>query len=170
MGVATSPDTKKHLIWCKKTTKHIDFVTPSGNIVRARIAQARDAIRAMEANRREGLADWVITASYYAKYFAVSALFAQFGIKCENHACSVTLFEYLFDDIISQDKIHNFAQSKDQRIEAQYYSSAKNVDLDAVTHQTKLFVLDMENLLDNVRSGKQQTSAVEQRINDLKSW
>lgn len=170
MGVAAWPDTKKHLIWCKKTIKQIDVVTSSENIARARIAQARDSIRAMEVNRHEGLADWVITASYYAKYFAVSALFAQFGIKCENHACAVTLFGYLFDDIISQDTIHNFAQSKDQRIEAQYYSSAKNVDLDEVTHQTKRFVLDMENLLDNVRSGKQQTSVIERRINDLKSW
>jgi uncharacterized protein (UPF0332 family) len=170
MGVTASPDTKKHLLWCKKTTKYIDFVTPSENIARAHIAQARDSIRAMEVNRREGLADWAITASYYAKYFAVSALFAQFGIKCENHACAATLFEYLFNGIISHDKIHNFAQSKDQRIEAQYYSSAKNVNLDEVTHQTKRFVIDVEHLLDNIRSGKQQTSVIERRMNELKSW
>jgi len=170
MRMTTSPDTKKHLIWCKKATKQIDFATPSENIARARIAQARDSIRAMEVNRHEGLDDWAITASYYAKYFAVSALFTQFGIKCENHACAVTLFGYLFDGIISQDKVDNFTQSKDQRIEALYYSSAKNVDLDEVTHQTKLFVLEMENLLDDIRSGKQQTSVIEQRINDFKSW
>lgn len=34
--------------------------------------------------------------SYYAKYFAVYALFCKIGLKCEIHDCTISLFRYLF--------------------------------------------------------------------------
>jgi len=163
-------NTQRHLTWCKKTAHAIEFRNPSTNVVRAHITQARESIQSMDLNRGAGIVTWTLTTSYYAKYHAVTALFEEFGIKCENHACAVTLFEYLFDNYVARDDIDDFAASKDQRIDAQYYSAVTNVDLEEVANQTKRFVLDIEQLLDDFRAGRQQKNVVEQRINVLKSW
>jgi hypothetical protein len=48
----------------------------------------------MEANRREGIAEWAVFTGYYAEYFIVYALFAKLGVKSEIHLRTITSFEY----------------------------------------------------------------------------
>ena len=56
--------------------------------------------------------------SYYTMYNSLTALLFRVGIKCENHAGSVILFNKLFGrtDLF---KVISFA--KDERIDKQYY-------------------------------------------------
>jgi len=175
MGVAErESEIIKDLKWCRNHA-HIKFVPPSADIVKGNIAQAREDLQAMNVMAKANIVAWTINSGYYAKYHVVSALFDEFGVKCENHACVVKLFEYLFADVVSQDDIDNFALSKDERIEAQYYSSALKEDLneanlDDAVKQSRQFGFKREKLLDEFRSGKQNTTALKQKIDDIKIW
>lgn len=89
----------------------------------------------MKVNAEAEIIDWAVSASYYAKYFAVYALFWKLGVKCEIHECTIALFEYLFRGKVSDDLI------KELRV---------SVDLDKVTEQTTAFVLKIEELIDSL--------------------
>jgi uncharacterized protein (UPF0332 family) len=146
------PDDKRHLIWCLKQNKGIRQVNPSDNLVRAYLEKSRTALKSMEVNAQANLAEWAISASYYAKYFAVYALLSKIGIKCEIHDCTITLFEYLFSDNAPVEIIKDLRNSKDDRVEAQYYTHEIKVDLEQVMLTTKRFVVELEKLLDGLDS------------------
>lgn len=164
------PNTISQLTWCKNVTNAINFVKPSDNVARAHLERARSSIRSMDANWREqGLDDWVITTSYYAKYFAVSALLDRVGLKCENHSCVATLFDYLFSGIVPEARLQDFTKSKEDRIEAQYYSSTTNMQVGSSMQQTKVFVLEMEQLFQSIRPNSKRAMELAKRVQGLKS-
>jgi len=87
---------EEHLKWCFKQRSGIKLAKPSNNLKKAYLEKARNAIKSMDVNAREGISEWAVSASYYAKYFTVYALLSKIGFKCEIHDCTITLFEYLF--------------------------------------------------------------------------
>ena len=91
---------KDYLSWCAGKDKGIKLVAPSENLVRAYLEKSRTAIKSMELNANAGITEWAVSASYYARYFAVYALMSKIGVKCEIHDCTIALFAYLFGDII----------------------------------------------------------------------
>ena len=93
-----------------------------------------------------------VSASYYAKYFAVYALLCKIGAKCEIHDCTITLFEFLFSDTISAEIVKDLRNSKSDRIETQYYTQEITVDLSQVLLATRRFVLEIEKTLDGLNS------------------
>ena len=108
----------------------------------------------MEINAQAGLAEWAISASYYAKYFAVYSLLSKIGVKCEIPDCTITLFEYLFCDSVPKGIIKDLRNSKEDRVEMQYYTHEISVDLEQVMKKTKKFVLEIENVIDGLNSEK----------------
>ena len=108
----------------------------------------------MEINAQAGLVEWSVSASYYAKYFAVYALLSKIGVKCEIHDCTITLFEYLFSDSIPNEIVKELRDSKENRVEAQYYTQEISVDLEQVITKTKQFVLEIEKIIDALNSDK----------------
>lgn len=124
-----------YLKWCLKQSKGIKLLKPSENLARAYLGKSRNALKAMKVNAEAEIIDWAVSASYYAKYFAVYALFWKLGVKCEIHECTIALFEYLFRGKVSDDLI------KELRV---------SVDLDKVTEQTTAFVLKIEELIDSL--------------------
>lgn len=120
------------------------------NLVRAYLKKSRNALKAMEVNSQAGLTEWAVSASYYAKYFAVYSLLSKIGVKCEIHDCTIAVFEYLFSDRISPDIIKDLRNSKFDRVEAQYYTEELTVDLEEVLEKTKRFVLEIEKVLDSL--------------------
>lgn len=143
---------KRHLNWCLKQHKGIRLVTASENLVKAYREKAKNALKSMEINAQAGLVEWVISASYYAKYFAVYSLLAKIGVKCEIHDCTITLFEYLFCDSVPEEVIKDLRDSKADRVEMQYYTHQVGVDLEQVMKGTKKFVLEVENVADGLNS------------------
>jgi uncharacterized protein (UPF0332 family) len=152
-GVTMSDD-KRHLIWCLKQSKGIRLVKPSDNLVNAYLEKSRNALKSMEVNAQASIIEWGISASYYAKYFAVYALLSKIGIKCEIHDCTITLFEYLFSNDASAEIINDLRNSKEDRVETQYYTHEIKVDLEQVIQKTKRFVLEIEKVLDDLDSEK----------------
>lgn len=125
---------------------------PSDNLTTAFLGKSRNALKSMEINAKAGIVEWAISASYYARYFAVYGLLAKIGVKCEIHDCTIALFEYLFDDTVSTQLIQELRDSKRNRVETQYYPITMETDLEEEMSQTKNFVLVIEKTLDSLNS------------------
>ena len=93
---------KKYLRWCTRQNKGIKLVNQSKNLQAAYLKKSQTAIQSMQVNAKEDIVEWAISASYYAKYFAIYALLSRLGIKCEIHDCTIALFGYLFGNDISK--------------------------------------------------------------------
>jgi uncharacterized protein (UPF0332 family) len=158
---------KRHLNWCLKQHKGIRLVTASENLVKAYQEKAKNALKSMEINAQAGLVEWAVSASYYAKYFAVYSLLSKIGVKCEIHDCTITLFEYLFCDTVSSEIIKDLRNSKENRVETQYYTQEIHVELDQVMKKTKKFVLEIDKVIDGLNS--ERITELQKRIKVLAS-
>lgn len=147
-------DQSERLKWCFKRQGRVKLVNPSENLAAAYTKKAENAIRSMEVNASAGLYDWLLSARYYAMYFAVYALFSKIGIKSEIHDCTIAIFEYLFAADFGKDTMWELKAAKDTRIEAQYYTSALHVDAEGIISQTKNFVLRVGELIDKTSQDK----------------
>lgn len=145
---------KQRLNWCLKQPKGIRLVTPSENLAKAYHKKAENALKSMEINTQAGLTDWAVSASYYAKYFAVYSLLSKIGVKSEIHDCTITLFEHLFCDSVSSELLKDLRSSKEDRVEMQYYTQEIQVDLKQTIKKTKKFVLEIEKLIDGLNTEK----------------
>jgi uncharacterized protein (UPF0332 family) len=104
----------------------------------------------MEVNANAGITEWAVSAAYYARYFAVYALLSKMGVRCEIHDCTIALFNYLFGSTVQADMVKKFRQSKQDRIDVQYYSKTIKINFSQMASQTKQFVLEIEKLVDSL--------------------
>ncbi len=145
---------ERHLRWCLKQSKGIRVDKPSENLVKAYLQKSRNASKSMEVNAQASLIEWAVSASYYAKYFAVYSLLSKIGIKCEIHDCTIAVFEYLFSDSIPKEILKDLRDSKENRVEAQYYTQEISVNLEQVIKKTKQFALEIEKVIDGLNAEK----------------
>lgn len=68
-----------------KQEKGIKLAKPSGTLQKAYLEKSRNALKAMDVNAKAEIIECAVSASYYAKYFAVYSLLSKIGIKCEIH-------------------------------------------------------------------------------------
>jgi len=156
---------KRYLRWCKRQSKGIRIVNPSDNLTKAYLEKSRNALKSMEVNANAGITEWAISAAYYARYFAVYALLSKIGAKCEIHDCTIALFNYLFGSAVQAEMVTQLRQSKQDRIDAQYYSKTIRVDFNDLTSQTKQFMLEIEKLIDGLDA--QAINALRSKLNKL---
>jgi uncharacterized protein (UPF0332 family) len=148
------PSDREFLAWCLRQGKGVRITEPSENLAVAYVKKSRNALRSMEVNLKAGIYEWAVSASYYAKYFIVYALLQNIGVKCEIHDCTITLFSYLFGDQVPSELIVQLRESKDERIEAQYYTRETSVNMDAMIENTQGFMLKIEELMDGLNPEK----------------
>lgn len=109
----------------------LEIVEPSDNIFQSYLTKSENCIKAAELLIDNKLYENSISDSYYAIYNSITALLRKVGIKCENHAVSISLLETLLSEIVLKDLAN---KAKDVRIESQYEidvseSKAKAVEL-----------------------------------------
>jgi len=143
---------KKYLKWCVKQNKGIKIISESITLQKAYLKKSEEALKSMNVNATAGINEWVISTSYYAKYFAVYALLSRIGIKCEIHDCTVALFEYLFSSIIPSNFVQELQQSKDDRVDAQYYTQTIQINPKKLLADTTNFVLEIQKIIDKLTS------------------
>lgn len=160
-------DNRRYLRWCLKQSKGIRLVEPSENLARAYLQKSRNALKSMELNAQADIAEWSVSASYYAKYFVIYALLSEIGVKCEIHDCTIKLFEYLFRDSVSTELIRELRRSKEHRIETQYYPYFAAINLEQIMSQTKNFVLEIEKTIDSLNT--EMIMDLRNRLKQLKS-
>ncbi|MGI0069577.1 MAG: HEPN domain-containing protein [Nitrosotalea sp.] len=141
---------KNYLKWCAKQKKGIKIITESITLQKAYLKKSEEALKSMNVNAKEGINEWVVSTSYYAKYFAVYALLSRIGIKCEIHDCTISLFEYLFSSKISATFIQDLHQAKDDRVDVQYYTQAIQFDQKKLVTDTTNFVLEIQKIIDKL--------------------
>ncbi len=161
------PDEKSYLKWCLKQGRGVRLVEPSENLVRAYQQKSRNALKSMEVNAREGIHEWAVSASYYARYFAIYALLQRLGIKSEIHDCTIALFNYLFHDNISSRLVEELKRAKEERVDAQYYTKEITVDEKQLVSDAKAFVLEIEKLVEGLNSEK--ILNLQKRLKELSS-
>ena len=147
-------DNKQYLRWCLRQDRGIRLIAPSDNLVKAYSEKSRNALRSMEVNAQANIEEWTVSASYYAKYFAVYALLSKIGVKCEIHDCTIALFGYLFSSKEFDPLVRELKQSKTDRVDVQYYSKQLKVNLGDIMKLTKQFVFDVEKLMDGLNAEK----------------
>ena len=145
---------RRYLKWCLDQSKGIRLAKPSENLVKAYLEKSKNALKSMDVNAKAGITEWAVSASYYARYFIVYTLLSKIGVKCEIHDCTIALFNYLFGDSVPPQAVRELKQSKENRIEIQYYTRHVEVDLDRLMNQTKIFVLEIEKLIDGLNQEK----------------
>lgn len=158
-------DIKGHLKWCLKQKKGIKIAKSSENLTKAYLKKSKNALKSMEINAEAGITEWAVSTSYYAKYFAVYALLVKIGAKCEIHDCTITLFEYLFSHSIPEEIIKELKHSKEDRVEMQYYTQEINLDLKQTIRNTRKFVLNIENIIDDLNPEK--TTIIRKKLKTL---
>lgn len=147
-------DNKKYLRWCARQDKGIRIDVQSKNLQTAFLKKSHTALQSMQVNTREGIWEWAISASYYAKYFAIYALLSRLGIKCEIHDCTIVLFGHLFGDDVPESLLEDLRQAKKDRIEAQYYIQQVPIDPKILVSKTKEFVIAVEEIIDGLNRQK----------------
>ncbi len=158
---------RRYLKWCLDQSKGIRLIKPSNNLAKAYLQKSRNALASMEINAKAGIAEWAVSASYYAKYFVIYALLMKIGVKCEIHDCTIALFNYLFVDSIHPLVIQELKQSKKDRIEMQYYTRETKMNTDRLITQTKNFVLEVEKIYDTLSSEK--ITILQNKLKDMAS-
>lgn len=118
------------ILWCAKQKTGIRLEKPNDLLCKSYLKEANDALVSMNANMKADLRKWAIITAYYARYNAIYALLSKAGIKSEIHDCSIALMRYLFPDMFDGKFFEELEESKQQRIDVQYYTSRTISDLD----------------------------------------
>lgn len=112
------------------------------------LTKADSALSMLDSAVGKNETDWIITASYYAKYFSFYAILAKCGIKCEIHDCTLSAMKFLFvnSGIIANDLYEDLNRSKGLRVDMQYYpcSEAEKKEALALAKTAPDFVLKMQ--------------------------
>ena len=114
-------DADKHLSWCFEKDQ-IEFDSPNEMLAEDYLNKAREALEVADLLEENLYYDWTITASYYARYFALTALLRRCGLVVDNHSCAITLFKYAFVEIeeMNNDLLKSIRKGKRNRVEKQY--------------------------------------------------
>lgn len=114
-------DPEEHLSWCLEKGQ-IEFDSPNEMLAEDYLNKAREALEVAKLLEENGYQDWTITASYYARYFALTALLRRCGLVVDNHSCAITLLELAFveNDEVNEDLLKSIEKGKRNKVEKQY--------------------------------------------------
>jgi len=157
----------RRISWCLRQKKGIRMEEPNDGLCKSYLKEANDSLVSMNANMKAGLRKWVIITAYYARYHAIYALLRKAGIKSEIHDCSIALVKYLFSGIFDREFFAELEESKEQRINLQYYTNRTVSDSDYERNMTssREFVLRVEKAIDSLTF--QEISRARERLSDL---
>ena len=104
-------------------------------LVRYRMEQAHDAIRASKALIDQGLPRDSVNRSYYAMFYGVLALLATKGLGTSKHSGAISLFdrEFVKTGLLSKDLSAWIHDAFEERIEADYADMAQVTRDDAMS-------------------------------------
>jgi uncharacterized protein (UPF0332 family) len=97
--------------------------------------------------------DWTATTAYYARYFALYALFMKIGVKSEIHDCTINVARLLAKNgILNPHLINDITKAKQTRIDIQYYVAKElsQTDIKNNVEAARKFVLALEQTIENI--------------------
>ena len=97
-----------------------DIIEPSEDVCLSYLIKADNCLRSSKILLANSLFENSVTEAYYAMYNSLLALLFKAGIKCENHAGSISLLELIFN---RHDLSESIRKAKKERVDKQYYLS-----------------------------------------------
>ena len=160
---------KDDFSFCYKKAGGLNLVNPNEILVRVYRRKSRSALNILDSAKEKQEYDWILDASYYAKYFIIYALFMKVGIKSEIHDCTLFGLKSLFADegIISEDIYKELKKSKELRVGALYYD--KDFGKEEILMRAKAapdFCLKVDSIVDNI--SKENIERVRKKFETLK--
>jgi uncharacterized protein (UPF0332 family) len=154
------------LNWCARQKKGLKIVEPSENLSTVYFQKAESALNMLNSAIEKKEIDWIVTTSYYARYFAFYALLAKCGIKCEIHDCTILAMKTLFTDenLLNLALYSEIEESKSLRTDLQYYAY-KEFDKNKVMNLAKTapdFVLKIKEAIESF--GEKEISQVRKKL------
>lgn len=144
---------KEHkLSWCLKQAKGLKLIKPNKNLMQVYLKKSRSALNMMNAAIKKDESEWILDTSYYAKYFAIYALFMEAGIKCEIHDCIISALKMFVEEKILPTEIQGELEySKELRIGALYYNKEFGKEkIMKSANKTPAFCLEVEEITNKV--------------------
>lgn len=114
-------DSKEHLRWCFQEGQ-IEVDSPNEMLAEDYLTKAREALEVTDLLEKNKYYDWSVTAAYYARYFALTALLRRCGLVVKNHACAISLFKFAFvsQGEVNEKLLNSIKKGKSNRVEKQY--------------------------------------------------
>lgn len=106
--------------WCTSLTNGISLVEPNENLSKAYLEKAKNALLA--SNSLKGNREWQVSSCYYSMYFSLYSVMMKFGVKCENHACSIEFMRVFLAEKFTKEESYLLKKSMTARVDTQYYS------------------------------------------------
>lgn len=145
----------EHLSWCLEKDQ-IEFDSPNEMLAEDYLNKARETLGVAKLLEENEYYDWSVTASYYARYFALTALLRKCGFKVDNHACAITLFEFAFIEPgeIEEEFLNSIKKGRNERVE-KHYGIAKTTDTTSARQREKAidFVTELTGYMESLSSG-----------------
>ena len=137
-----------------KKEKKLELVEPSEDICQSYSDKTADCLKSAKLLLQNNLYENSVTMSYYAMYNQLTAFLFQIGIKCENHAGSILLLKFLFNN---KELFTIISNAKKERIDKQYYVTTKKDEITKeiavdLLNNAEEFVLKMKVLIKNVNN------------------
>jgi len=137
-----------------KKEKKLELVEPSEDICQSYSDKSADCLKSAKLLLHNNLYENSVTMSYYAMYNQLTAFLFQIGIKCENHAGSILLLKFLFNN---KELFTIISNAKKERIDKQYYVTTKKDEITKeiavdLLNNAEEFVLKMKVLIKNVNN------------------
>ena len=144
---------KDNICWCMRQARGMRLFGCNENLARVYLKKSKSALNMLGAAIEKKEYEWILDTSYYAKYFAVYALFMKSGIKCEIHDCTISAFKKFFTDggLVPYEFYVELCKSKELRVGALYYNKdfgAEQILLRA--EATADFCLKVEEIIQNI--------------------
>lgn len=145
-------ETEEHLNWCFQKDQ-IDFDTPNEMLTQDYLNKAREALEVAELLEVKEYYDWSVTASYYAMYFALTALLRKCGFEVENHACAISVFEVAFAENgeLNKQLVESIREGKNDRVETQYgLTRTTDIEVEKKREDAIEFVTELTGYLEGL--------------------
>lgn len=143
-----------------KKQKKLQIVESSEEICKAYLEKSEKSLKSSKATYKIKSYEDSVALSYYSMYYSILALFFRVGIKCENHAGTIILFEKVFgvDNTLIQ-------KAKTERVDKQYYVdfSVTEKEVDDMIKVAEQFNSEIFNFIDGLTNEK-----INEYLNKLK--
>ncbi|MAG15493.1 hypothetical protein CMO88_00355 [Candidatus Woesearchaeota archaeon] len=145
--------TNKTLKWCFKIKNGLKAVEPNERLSKSYLEEAKSSLARAEKDFQEGDLLWASVVIYYSDYYALYSFLQRIGLKCENHACSISAVKYL----LGEEKTKIINEHKDKRIDAQYYMKiGKEEEIEEMLKEAKEFVSMFDGIVSDINDEEVQ--------------
>jgi len=141
--------------FCFKKAGGLKLISPNENLAKVYLRKSNSALNMLSSAIEKQESEWILDTSYYAKYFAVYALFMKAGIKSEIHDCTIFALRKLFSGrgILKEEICEELEKSRDLRVDALYYN--KDFGKEEIMKRAKTapdFCLEVEQVIEKISS------------------